>query len=187
MGNTLDRRDAGLPASLAAQGLALRREVPTDYAFLERLYISVRWEELAGTGWPGEAKLGFLKHQFSLQVRHYTAHYGDTDFGILEAQGEPIGRWYVYRSAKDIRVVDVSLLPEWRARGIATALFEQLFAEARATGRTVSIHVEKFNPAQRLYRRLGFREDGESGPYWLMTWSPPPPLPLVEERSCWRA
>jgi hypothetical protein len=34
----------------------------------------------------------------------------------------------------------------------------------------VSIHVEKFNPAQNLYRRLGFREAGEDGPYWRMEW-----------------
>jgi hypothetical protein len=34
----------------------------------------------------------------------------------------------------------------------------------------VSIHVQKFNPAQRPYRRLSFVEAGESGPYWLMVW-----------------
>lgn len=176
-----DAGGAGLPASLAAQGLSLRQEVPADHAFLERLYVSVRWAELAATDWPEDAKLGFLRQQFSLQVRHYAAHYGGTDFGILEAHGEPVGRWYVYRSPPDIRVVDVSLLPQWRSRGIATAMFDHLFAEARATERTVSIHVEKFNPAQNLYRRLGFCESGESGPYWLMVWSPQRPMPRIEE------
>lgn len=161
-----------LPASLAARGFVLRREADGDYPFLERLYLSVRWEELINSGWPEQAKLDFLRHQFSLQYRHYAAHYGGTDFGILEFQDEPIGRWYVFRSREDLRVVDVSLLPEWRGQGIATALFGQLLSEASKSNRTASIHVEKFNPAQKLYRRLGFAEAGESGPYWLMIWKP---------------
>lgn len=45
-----------------------------------------------------------------------------------------------------------------------------VIARAAARGRSVSIRVEKFNPAQRLYLRLDFRVDGESGPYWLMQW-----------------
>lgn len=172
-----------LPALLAAQGLALRREAPADYAFLERLYISVRWVELVQTNWPEQTKLDFLRQQFALQFRHYFTYYAGTDFGIVESRGEPIGRWYVFRSPDDLRVVDVSLLPEWRGRGIATALFEGLLAEARASERTVSIHVEKFNPAQTLYRRLGFQEAGESGPYWLMIWKPQETADMVGKET----
>lgn len=172
MGTAAVSPSLALPVELAARGLALRPEIEGDYPFLERLYLSVRWEELAQSGWPEQVKLDFLRHQFSLQFRHYATYYGGTAFGILESDGKPIGRWYVFRSSEDLRVVDVSLLPEWRAQGIATALFDQLLAEAGDSGRTVSIHVEKFNPAQNLYRRLGFREAGESGPYWLMVWRP---------------
>ena len=43
-------------------------------------------------------------------------------------------------------------------------------AEARAAGKKVSICVEKFNPAQRLYRRLGFREIADEGVHWIMEW-----------------
>jgi ribosomal protein S18 acetylase RimI-like enzyme len=32
--------------------------------------------------------------------------------------------------------------------------------------------VEKFNPALRLYRRLGFTEIGDHGVYWEMEWLP---------------
>jgi len=157
-----------LPAELAARGFSLRRERPEDLPFLERLYISVRWVELAPLDWPEEAKLGFLSQQFSFQVQHYRTYYAAADFGILEHDGVPMGRLYLFRGSSDLRIVDISLLPEWRGAGIGTLLLRAVLAEARASGRTVSIHVEKFNPAQRLYRRLGFREIGEDGPYWLM-------------------
>jgi ribosomal protein S18 acetylase RimI-like enzyme len=49
-----------------------------------------------------------------------------------------------------------------------------VFAEARLCGKEVSISVEKFNPAQRLYRRLGFREYAEDNVYWFMYWEPEP-------------
>ena len=77
------------------------------------------------------------------------------------------------RWEREIRVVDVALVPEARGRGIGTALLRDLLAEGERTGRTVSIHVERFNRALRLYRRLGFREIEENGPYFLMEWRPP--------------
>jgi hypothetical protein len=36
----------------------------------------------------------------------------------------------------------------------------------------LSIHVETFNPAKRLYERLGFVVAEDKGVYQLMTWSP---------------
>jgi ribosomal protein S18 acetylase RimI-like enzyme len=157
-----------LPPELAARGVALRRERPEDLPFLERLYFSVRWQELAQLDWPEDAKLGFLRQQFSFQVKHYSTYYAGADFGILEHEGVPIGRLYLFRGERDLRIVDISLLPEWRGGGLGTLVLQAVLAEAGACGRTVSIHVEKFNPAQRLYRRLGFRTIGEDGPYWLM-------------------
>ncbi|MDO9561897.1 MAG: hypothetical protein Q7J60_09770 [Bradyrhizobium sp.] len=46
--------------------------------------------------------------------------------------------------------------------------------EATACGKAVSIHVEKFNPAIRLYRRLDFETVEDKGVYDLMRWSAAP-------------
>lgn len=170
-----------MPPALAARGFSLRTETGDDFAFLETLYISVRWDELAVLDWSVEQKIAFARQQFSYQVTHYAAHYGGTDFGILLHHGDPVGRWYIFRGRADVRVVDVSLLPQYRGQGIATGLFDALLAEAGRDGKTVGIHVEKFNPARNLYRRLGFRDAGESGPYLFLRWSPQPP-DTVEEK-----
>jgi len=155
----------------AAIGLALRAETAGDVPFLRRLYISLRWEEFAAAPWPDEAKRAFLEQQFEFQYKHYANAYRDlSDFDVLERDGEPVGRLYVYRSNTDVRIVDIGLLPEWRNRGLGGALIRALQAEAAAAGRSVSIHVEQFNPAQRLYARLGFQRIEEKGPYWLMEW-----------------
>jgi ribosomal protein S18 acetylase RimI-like enzyme len=86
--------------------------------------------------------------------------------------GEPAGRLYLYRQAEDWRIMDIALLPEFRNRGFGTALLDSLIAEADAAGVKVSIHVEVFNPARKLYQRLGFRQAAERGVYLLLERSP---------------
>ncbi len=163
-------RTLTLPAPLAEQGYVLRGETDADRPFLERLYLIVRWDELAPSGWSDDQKRRFLSWQFALQHRHYTEHYHDADFGIVEQSGLPAGRLYLFRGADDTRIVDISLLPEQRGRGVGTALLTAVFAESVPAGRSVSIHVELFNPARRLYERLGFRELSRNGVYALMEW-----------------
>jgi GNAT superfamily N-acetyltransferase len=160
-----------LPAALAAQGFALRPETEADVPFLRRLYVSTRWEELVPLiDWTEAQKVAFLESQFALQRHHYRTYYASTEWGVLEHAGVPAGRLYLDRQATAFCVVDIALLPEWRRRGIGTALLQAVCAEARAAGKPVTVAVEKFNPAQTLYRRLGFREFEDQGMYWFMEW-----------------
>lgn len=164
-----------LPAALVEQDFALRSETEADVPFLRRLYVSTRWDELAPLiDWTEAQKLAFLENQFALQRHHYRTYYSQTDWGVLEHSGVPAGRLYVDRQSDLLLVVDVSLLPEWRGRGIGTALMQAVCAEAAAAGKAVSVAVEKYNRAQRLYRRLGFREVSDEGIYWFMQWRAAP-------------
>lgn len=159
-----------LPEELIGRDVRLRPETPADNPFLERLYIDVRWEEVLRTQWPEEVRIAFLRDQFRLQRLHYLKHYFDADFSVLTVEGEPAGRMYLHYSPDEIRIVDISLLSAFRGKGIGTALLTSVLNFAGTQAKKVSIHVEKFNPAQHLYLRLGFREAGETGPYWLMEW-----------------
>lgn len=160
----------GLSGAVAPAGLRLRPQTGDDAPFLEALYVSVRWPELAPSGWPDEFKRAFLTDQFRLQTRHYAQAYYDAEFSIVEHGGRAIGRLYLFRGQADHRIVDVSLVPEARGKGFGTALLKAVQEEAAAARKTVSIHVEQFNPALRLYRRLGFVELRPQGPYLLMQW-----------------
>jgi GNAT superfamily N-acetyltransferase len=171
MGRTPEkaRIDARIAAAVTAQGLTWRPEAPDDAPFLEDLYVSVRWEEVQALPWSDEMRRTFLRSQFAAQRAHYAAAWRDcSDFHILLDAGRPIGRLYLHDNGADVRVIDVSLVPDRRGRGIGGALLAAVLAAAAAEGRTVSIHVEQFNPAQRLYRRLGFRDVDVEGPYILM-------------------
>jgi len=141
--------------------------------FLLRLYRSTREDELAMiVDWSDEQKDWFILMQFNGQHTWYQEHYVGASFDIVLVDGVPAGRLYVHRREKEIRLVDISFLPEFRNQGLGTNLLRDLFAEAEAAGTPLTIHVEKFNPAMRLYQRLGFTRIGETGPYDLMEWKP---------------
>ncbi len=162
-----------MTTTAASFGIQLRPVVPGDEPFLLRLYAGTREHELAAVGWSAEEKAAFLSLQFAAQSRHYAAFDG-ADYRVVVRDSGCIGRLYLTRSADRIHVVDVALLPEHRGRGIGTALLQGVIAEADAAGRSVSIHVETFNPARRLYERLGFAVQGEvsGGVYLYMSRAP---------------
>ncbi|MFL6137936.1 MAG: GNAT family N-acetyltransferase [Frankiaceae bacterium] len=150
----------------------LRPCTPADTAFLLELYGSTRAAELALAPWSAEDKAAFVRMQFDAQDRHYRAQFPAAERSVIEVGGEPAGRLYVDRRLDEIRVVDLSLLPAWRGRGIGTALLTDLLDEATGTARPVRLHVEVGNPARRLYVRLGFQPVASSGPYELMEHRP---------------
>jgi ribosomal protein S18 acetylase RimI-like enzyme len=143
-----------------------------DEGFLYTVYASTRLEELAQTGWSEPQKETFLRQQFEAQSRYYRENYRGASFEVILADGSPIGRLYVARWPEEIRIVDIALLPEYRGAGIGTKLLEDLISESEASAKPLSIHVERFNPALRLYWRLGFREVSDKGIYLLMERAP---------------
>jgi ribosomal protein S18 acetylase RimI-like enzyme len=158
-------------ARAAGAGLTFRRITETDLAFLAKLYASTRADELAVTGWTEDVKAQFLEQQFRAQHAHYQQYYPEADWLVTMRAGEDIGRLYIERWPSQHCVIDIAFLPEHRGKGLGAALLRDLMDEAAAEGKDVSIHVEKFNPAMRLYRRLGFVTEEDKGVYDLMRWS----------------
>ncbi|MGA9335523.1 MAG: GNAT family N-acetyltransferase [Rudaea sp.] len=156
---------AGRPA-----GIGFRRVMDTDHEFLRDLYANIREAELAPVPWSMEAKREFLSQQFTLQHQHYIKNYTNADLLLIQCGETPIGRIYVYRSPGEIRLMDIALLPDRRGQGIGSALLRELTDEARLHDSQLTLHVEPDNPAQRLYRRMGFSLIEHRGVYDFLGW-----------------
>jgi ribosomal protein S18 acetylase RimI-like enzyme len=149
-------------------GVSYRSMRDDDLPFLAALYRSTRETELARTSWPEAQKQAFIGMQFQAQHLHYQAHYPNALWLIVERNGEALGRLYLERWNGEHRIIDIALLPEARGGGIGSAILQDLIDEAGAAGKSLSIHVEKENPAMRLYRRLGFEKREDKGVYDLL-------------------
>jgi ribosomal protein S18 acetylase RimI-like enzyme len=152
--------------------VTLRSATDSDYDFMRRLYHSTRAEEMQYFPFDEAQKTEFLDQQFSAQFEHYRIHYPTVERTIIEKDGQPIGRLWIDEWKDQIRLVDIALMPECRGTGIGTDLVRGVLARGESAGKPVTIHVEGFNPALRLYQRLGFQHVDTNGAYYLMKWTP---------------
>jgi ribosomal protein S18 acetylase RimI-like enzyme len=122
--------------------------------------------------WDDAQKAAFLRQQFDAQDAWWRENYVEASFDVILVDGEPAGRLYVHRGPSEIRIVDIALLPEHRGNGVGTRLLEDLLGEGDVGGKSVTIHVERMNPALRLYERLGFTLAEDKGVYLFLERAP---------------
>ena len=147
--------------------VSLRSATPDDEGFLLKLFGSTRIDEFKFLADANriDALIGM---QFNLQRRQYEAGYPDAEHNIILRDGQPVGRIFVDEGEREIALVDVALIPEFRNKGIGRYLLDLLLARAAAVKKPVRLHVSKLNPARRLYERLGFSVVSEDGMYFEM-------------------
>jgi GNAT superfamily N-acetyltransferase len=115
--------------------------------------------------------------QFRAQRQSYSADYPDADHRVILADDQPVGGLLVHRTEKEVRLVDIAVLLEYRNRDLGTALINDLMAECQATRKPLRLQVAKGNRAACSYERLGFLKTGEDEVYDHMWWDPAPPQP----------
>jgi GNAT superfamily N-acetyltransferase len=107
---------------------------------------------------------------------HDWGRHGDMGFAAVDAEtGQPAGaawlrllsganRGYGYVDDRTPEL-SIALLPEYRGRGIGTALMRRLLEAARQCFPGVSLSVARGSCAHALYRRLGFDivSEGDTG------------------------
>lgn len=153
--------------------VSLRPATAEDYEELVRVYASTRAEELAQVTWWDEAqKLAFCRAQYDAQKHEYEVRFPEAEYDVIVLEGRCAGRLWVGRSEREIRLLDIALLPEAQKRGVGTALLRHLMEEASRTGKRLRHMVFILNQdALRFYQRLGFEVFEQAGGGYLhMEW-----------------
>ncbi len=144
----------------------------TDKDFLFDLFASTREWEFEHTTWTDGDKAHFLEGQFKLQDLHYERAFPTAFRRIIQMDGVDIGRLYLDRQDDCLRIIEFTVTPEWRGRGIGTDILRSLMNEAHGGKVPVRLHVEKTSPAINLYLRHGFQATGEEAHHFAMEWQP---------------
>lgn len=161
-------------APLGAADVRLRVALPADRPLLAAIYASTREVELTPLPWSAEQRKAFTDWQSGLQEQHYALHYPDAEFLIIERRAganpvcTPVGRIYLEKTEAEVRLMDITLLPEYRNQGVGTRVINELLRYADAIERRVTLHVEPFNPARQMYLRMGFVTEEVRGLYEFM-------------------
>jgi ribosomal protein S18 acetylase RimI-like enzyme len=156
--------------NMSSDRITLRPARAGDDEFILEVYASTRADELALTGWDAAQQDSFLRMQCAAQRQHYEAYYPQGEHFIILAGDDPAGRLYTADKEDEIRILDITLLPGHRNKGIGTGLIKEILARAEQSGKLVRIYVESYNPSRRLFERLGFAGTEEDGINVLMQW-----------------
>ena len=144
----------------SAPAFSLRPAAPPDEKFLLQLYAATRAIELARSGMDAAQADVFIRQQFQARQRHYQTTFPSATHEVIVVGPQDAGIVVIARTPGEIRLVNMELLPAYQGRGIGTALISRLCQEAEREKCPLLLSVHKTNPAaQRLYRRLGFKEE----------------------------
>lgn len=151
--------------------LSLRQASASDERILLTVYVEARRDELAPLGWSDEQLTAFCRMQFVLQTQAYKMQFPDALGYVVEMSEQAIGRLLVDRAEREIRLVDIAFLPEFRNLGAGTILIENLQREAETMGKALELRVLGTNAAAiRLYKRLGFVVAENNQTHLTMRW-----------------
>ncbi len=152
--------------------ITTRAATQGDDAFLFGLFRAVRSPEFAHAGLaPAQLDL-LMSIQYAGQMQTYGAEYPGADEVVL-LDGEAIGRIWLYRGTAEHHLVDIALMPEYRNRGIGTALLKDAIAGARAAGMRLRCSVAATNTGSlRFHQRLGFQVAGRDDLYYDLALEP---------------
>lgn len=154
--------------------IVLRPVGPEDEPFLFELYASTRADELAQWGWNEAQQTAFLRLQLNGQQASYRMQFPQAEHQLILFNDQPVGQMFVASTDEEVRLVDISLLPQHRNRGVGASLIRDLCATAARQGKPCRLRVFKSNQAAaRLYLRLGFIPNGESETHIQMEWRAP--------------
>lgn len=112
-------------------------------------------------GWDEDIQAGMFKHKFD-----------PTQQQIVVVDGRDVGVTSLQQRPDALFLANIQILPEQQGLGLGTAIITALLAQAASDGKAVTLRVLKVNPAQRLYRRLGFGVTGETETHILMIFEP---------------
>ncbi|MGH2553134.1 MAG: GNAT family N-acetyltransferase [Chitinophagaceae bacterium] len=148
--------------------IELRPVEEKDQAFMEKVYRSTREKELEITGWTELQKQAFVFMQYSAQLSEYKEKFPGAAFQLIVYKKKPAGRFYTWQGDNEIRLIDITLLPQFRGRGIGTFLLQDLINQSNRILKKISLHVEPSNPALKLYQQMGFIHIKNNGRHYYM-------------------
>lgn len=152
-----------LPLELSNQGFALCDITPADlpdYIGVKRACYKKYVEEYYG-GWVEEVQVGMNTDVFNRML-------GKPFFKKLLLHGETVG-FFSYEEQEDqIGGITIQMLEAAWNKGVGSFYLRHITELSDRTGKPVCLKVFKSNPAQRLYRRFGFKIYGETRTHYLM-------------------
>jgi GNAT superfamily N-acetyltransferase len=145
-----------------------------DLEFQKQLYTTTREDEMDAAGFPQKMREAFIEMQFTAQTTHYTTHHPHAKWLIIECDNTRAGRLILDMNLErsDLNIMDIALMPEFRGKGIGSAILKDILADAELKNHTVRLFAFTGERAIQLYHRLGFVDLNVDEIHTELVWKP---------------
>ena len=121
---------------------SIRQATIKDLAILDRIHT--------------ENMQGYVEKVYPWNSQLFRNYFVSEDYQIIEIKGQIIGFFKITRSTTDIYLGEIQIETNYQKQGIGTAIIKSIIKEAKKNHQRLWLKVIRGNPAERLYRRLGF-------------------------------
>ncbi len=143
----------------------LRPATDADFDACRRIYF-------AEMEWINE-RLGLRRDSQEASFKEY---WDTSQVRMIQLDGADVGWLQVVPGDGEIFVGSIYVEGAFQCRGIGTEVMKQVLDEGARRGHLVRLAVVKFNPARRLYERLGFHVTHEDDRKVYMSRDPDPAI-----------
>lgn len=150
--------------------IELKAITNADEAFLYEVYRSTRKQEVDLWGWSVEQTQTFLMMQWRAQQASYNRQFPTANHYMIVVDQQCVGRLLIEELSDYHHLIDISILPTYQRKGLATSIIVELLQKAREGNKAVLLRVFHTNPARHLYERLGFQVVSGDELYLTMRW-----------------
>ena len=99
---------------------------------------------------------GYVEKVYPWNTTLFRDRFLAQKYQIIEIQNKMIGFIKVIRSDSEIHLGEIQIESNYQKQGIGTSLIKSLIQEAQINNQKLWLKVIKGNPAEKLYKRLGF-------------------------------
>ena len=157
-------------------GVSLRPTQPSDKDFERQLHEARRWDL-----WLADAEPDYIRTVIEQQQHAQTIGYGwqypNAYYYLIERTGTVCGRLVVDLGEREVRVVDIALIPGAQGKGTAATVLRALQRIAGQLNVPLALNVLRINtPAVAAYAKLDFKAVAEYSDDVRLTmmWFPDP-------------
>lgn len=141
----------------------LRPETPDDDTFVRGLLAELKAAEFAPLALPAEALAQLVESQVAIYRHGHAIQFPDARHQVITTQDYGrAGYLAMVHHGDALHLTQFLVASALRGRGIGTATLATLLGTARSDGLRLRLSVNPWNPARRLYERMGLSVVGES-------------------------
>jgi ribosomal protein S18 acetylase RimI-like enzyme len=161
-------REIALPGGI----VRLRPALATDETFQFDLFRAHSIGMLQPGGLPEAMLDSLVTMQYRARTQSYRNSFPGARWSIIELADVPVGELIENDETDAIYIVDVTLRPEQRRRGIGSALVRSVIAAGTERGGVRALVLVNNEASLGLFRRLGFVETDQDGAHVELRWRP---------------